>query len=115
MCGESNLNITVTQKSTNNPKDDDNGSEEPALREKHYGIYKIIQTIDDSGKTEVYTYTFDREENRHLSPITKVRIDGLPREDGAATVYDNYIEYQLTYGSSDINIDIYANEYLYQI
>ena len=42
LCGESNLNITVTQKSTNNPGDDDNGSDEPALKQTNYGINKII-------------------------------------------------------------------------
>ena len=114
LCGESNLNITVTQKSSNNPDDDDNGGDEPALRQTSYGINKIIQTIDDSGQTVVYTYTFEREDNRHLSPITMVRIDGLPREDGAATVYDNSIEYRLTYDRFEINIDVYANDQHYQ-
>lgn len=114
LCGESNLNITVTQKSTNNPGDDDNGGDEPALKQTNYGINKIIQTIDDCGQTVVYTYTFEREDNRHLSPITKVRIGGLPREDGAATVYDNSIEYRLTYDRFAINIDVYANDQHYQ-
>lgn len=109
--GKDHFNIDVTQRASKNP---DNTGDDPAQKEAQYGISKIIQTIDDSGMTVVYTYTFERQNKHVMSPITKVRIDGLPREDGAATVYDGSIEYQLTYGNSDINIDLYANKYLYQ-
>jgi hypothetical protein len=42
-----------------------------------------------------------------------VRIDGLPREDGAATVYDGSIEYRLNYSPDEVNIDLYGNDYYY--
>ena len=43
-----------------------------------------------------------------------MRIDGLPREDGAATVYDAYLEFHIAYNMDNIEIETYANGYLYQ-
>ena len=103
--------FVINQRASKNP---DNEGDDPVQGEAQYGISKIIQTIDDSGETVEYTYTFERENKHVMSPITKVRIDGLPREEGASTVFDGSIEYHLTYGSSDIQIDLYANKYLYQ-
>ena len=120
VCGESNLNIDIEQKASENPGNDngddngDNGGDEPSQRVPLYVIDHIIQSIEESGMTVAYTYSFEREDENPCSRITKVRIDGLPREDGAATVYDAYLEFHIAYNMNNIEIETYANGYLYQ-
>ena len=128
VCGNSNLNIAVEQKSTENTGDDngennddngedngDNGGNEPTQKAQSQFITRIKQVLEDKGQTTELTYTFRRNDNSNpFEPITLVRIDGLPREDGAATVYDNFIEYRIAYDRNDIYIETYANEYLYK-
>lgn len=123
VCGTSNLNIDIEQKFTENNGDDngedngdngDNGGDEPSSRAPIYIIDRIIQHIDESGQSVTYTYSFERENETPDSRITKVRIDGLPREDGAATVYDAYLEYRIAYNNYNIEIESYANGNLYQ-
>ncbi|MBR5844207.1 MAG: BACON domain-containing protein [Bacteroidaceae bacterium] len=123
VCGENNLNIDIEQKATENTGNDDNGDDngdnggnEPSQKQPVYVIDRIIQTIDQHGQTVTYTYSFEREDDTPGSRITKVRIDGLPREEGAATVYDAYLEYRIAYNNLNNNIEFatYANGYLYQ-
>lgn len=119
ICGETTLEINIVQRGTENTnndgtQDNDSTGNEPSIRQPIYVIDRIIQTIDKSGMTVAYTYSFEREDEIPGSRITKVRIDGLPREDGAATVYDAYLEYHISYDMGNIEIESYANGYLYQ-
>ena len=87
ICGETTLEINIVQRGTENTnndgtQDNDSTGNEPSIRQPIYVIDRIIQTIDKSGMTVAYTYSFEREDETPGSRITKVRIDGLPREDG---------------------------------
>ena len=121
ICGETTLEIVIVQRGTENNGDDgtqDNDStgngDEPTQKIDEYAIARITQTIDQSGQTVVYKYSFRHEDDDPCRPIKSVRVDGLPREDGAATIYDGSIEMTIERELDKLYINLYGNGHLYE-
>lgn len=114
VCGETTLTIEIVQQAGENPNCDDNGGDEPSMKNPEYAIGRIAQTIEESGTSYTITYTFMRDLDMPNGTITRVIMDGVPIYDESASTNYGTIEYAIERGLDKLYITSYANGVEYE-
>lgn len=111
ICGETTLTITIEQRSSENPNDDNTGTgDEPSTKQPTFTINSILVKIKDSDGDRNMLWNFEREGNTPRSTINRMTVN-LSNADGSDS---QMMEYKIRKEFDKLYIDAYYDNELYE-
>lgn len=111
ICGETTLTITIEQRSSENPNDDNTGTgDEPSTKQPQFTINSILVKIKDSDGDRNMLWNFEREGNNPRATINRMTVN-LSDADGSDS---QMMEYKIRKEFDKLYIDAYYDNELYE-